>query len=68
MRSLTLYEPTLVSVLPAESPEGKTAREDGARIFGPAAAAAKASDAVEVARHFRICWPDNSQRGALHGR
>ena len=50
VRSLTLYEPSLVSVLAAESPEGKTAREDGAQIFGPAAAAAKAGDAMQAVR------------------
>src|SRR5262245_2020661 len=45
IRSLVLYEPSLVSVLPAESPEGRTAREDGAKIFGPSGAAAKAGNA-----------------------
>jgi pimeloyl-ACP methyl ester carboxylesterase len=50
VRSLTLYEPGLVSVLPAETPAGKTAREDRARVLGPAAAAAKAGDAVQSAR------------------
>jgi pimeloyl-ACP methyl ester carboxylesterase len=50
VRSLTLYEPSLVSVLPADSPEGRTAREDGAKIFGPAAAAVKAGDAVQAVR------------------
>jgi pimeloyl-ACP methyl ester carboxylesterase len=50
VRSLTLYEPSLVSVLPAGTPDGKTAREDGARIFGPAAAAVKTGDAVQAVR------------------
>ena len=40
VRSLILYEAGMVSVLPVESPEGKIAREDRARMFGPVAAAA----------------------------
>ena len=50
VRSLILYEPALGSVLPADSPEGKTAREDRAKIFGPATAAAKAGDTVQAVR------------------
>jgi pimeloyl-ACP methyl ester carboxylesterase len=49
-----LKNPSLVrslgSVLPADSPEGKTAREDRAKIFGPATAAAKAGEAAQAAR------------------
>jgi pimeloyl-ACP methyl ester carboxylesterase len=50
VRSLILYEPALGSVLPADSPEGKTAREDRAKIFGPATAAVKAGDTVQAVR------------------
>ena len=50
VRSLILYEPALGSVLPADSPEEKTAREDRAKIFGPATAAAKAGDAAQAVR------------------
>jgi pimeloyl-ACP methyl ester carboxylesterase len=50
VRSLILFEPSLVSVLPAESPAGKAAREDGANIFGPAREAAKAGNAVQAVR------------------
>jgi pimeloyl-ACP methyl ester carboxylesterase len=50
VRSLILYEPALGSVLPADSPEGKTAREDRAKIFGPATTVAKAGDAAQAAR------------------
>ncbi len=32
VRSLILYEPALVSLLPAESEDGKAAREDRARF------------------------------------
>jgi pimeloyl-ACP methyl ester carboxylesterase len=50
VRSLTVYEPTLSSVLPAESEEGKAAREDLAKILGPAIAASKAGDAIQAVR------------------
>jgi pimeloyl-ACP methyl ester carboxylesterase len=50
VRTLTLYEPSLVSVLPADSAEGKAAREDGAKIFGPSRAAAQAGDAAQAAK------------------
>jgi pimeloyl-ACP methyl ester carboxylesterase len=40
VRSLILYEAGVLSVLPAESPEGKIAREDRVRMFGPVVAAA----------------------------
>jgi pimeloyl-ACP methyl ester carboxylesterase len=50
VRSLILYEATVISVLPAESPEGKIAREDRAKMFGPGVAAAKAGDFTKAAR------------------
>ena len=50
VRSLILYEPALGSVLSADSVEGKTAREDRAKIFGPATAVAKAGQAEQSAR------------------
>ena len=50
VRSLVLYEPGLLSVLPEDSPEGKVAREDRAKFIGPARAAAKTGDAVQAAR------------------
>ena len=39
VRSLILYEPNVISVLPAESAEGKAAREDRSKMFAPAIAA-----------------------------
>ena len=48
VRSLVLYEASMMSVLPADSAEGKAAREDRARIFAPAAAASKAGDPVKA--------------------
>jgi pimeloyl-ACP methyl ester carboxylesterase len=51
VRSLILYEAGVVSVLPAESPEGKTAREDRARMFGPVvAAASETGDFIKAAK------------------
>jgi pimeloyl-ACP methyl ester carboxylesterase len=50
VRSLTVYEPTLSSVLPGGSEEGKAAREDLAKIVGPAIAASKAGDAIRAVR------------------
>jgi pimeloyl-ACP methyl ester carboxylesterase len=53
VRSLTLHEPALLSVLPAESEEGKAAREDRKKFVGPAvAAAARAGDSVQAVRLF----------------
>jgi pimeloyl-ACP methyl ester carboxylesterase len=52
IRSLTLYEPALIAVLPAESEGGRAAREDRAKFDGPAIAAAKAGDSVQAARLF----------------
>ena len=40
----------MMSVLPADSAEGKAAREDRARIFAPAVAASKAGDPVKATR------------------
>jgi pimeloyl-ACP methyl ester carboxylesterase len=50
VRSLILYEPSVISVLPAESAEGKAAREDRSKMFAPAVAANKAGDAVQAAK------------------
>jgi pimeloyl-ACP methyl ester carboxylesterase len=50
LRSLTLYEANIVSVLAAESPEGKIAREDRTKMVGPAVAANKAGDPVQAIR------------------
>jgi pimeloyl-ACP methyl ester carboxylesterase len=51
VRSLILYEAGMVSVLPAESPEGKIAREDRARMFGPVVAvASETGDFVKAAK------------------
>jgi pimeloyl-ACP methyl ester carboxylesterase len=50
VRSLILYEASVISVLPAESAEGKAAREDRAKMLGPAIAASKAGDPVKANR------------------
>lgn len=50
VRSLILYEASVMSVLPADSAEGKTAREDRSRIFAPGVAASKAGDPVKATR------------------
>ena len=51
VRSLILYEAFVLSVLPAESPEGKIAREDRARMFGPVvAAASETGDFIKAAK------------------
>jgi len=53
VRSLTLHEPALLSVLPAGSEEGRAAREDRKKFVGPAvAAAAKAGDSIQAVRLF----------------
>ena len=53
VRTLTLHEPALLSVLPAESEEGKAAREDRKKFVDPAvAAAAKAGDSIQAVRLF----------------
>jgi pimeloyl-ACP methyl ester carboxylesterase len=51
VRSLILYEANVISVLPAESPEGKIVREDRARMFGPVvAAASETGDFIKAAK------------------
>ena len=50
VRSLVLYEASIMSVLPPDSTEGKAAREDRARIIAPAVAASKAGDPVKATR------------------
>src|SRR5690349_10491150 len=50
VRSLILYEAGVISLLPAESPEGKMAREDRASMFGPVGVAASTGDFVEAAK------------------
>jgi pimeloyl-ACP methyl ester carboxylesterase len=50
VRSLILYEANVISVLPAESPEGKIAREDRAKMWGPFVAAAKTGDFIKAAK------------------
>jgi pimeloyl-ACP methyl ester carboxylesterase len=50
VRSLILYEASMISVLPADSAEGKAAREDRGRIFAAAAAASKAGEPVKATR------------------
>ena len=53
VRSLILYDAVAVSVLPAESPEGKLAREDRAEMFQLAVAAGKAGDFIKAAKHLQ---------------
>jgi len=50
VRSLILYEASVLSVLSADSPEGRAAREDRAKMFGPAIAANKAGDPIQAIR------------------
>lgn len=50
IRSLTLYEPSAMSVLPESSPEGKVAREDRAKMLATSIAASKAGDAAMSGR------------------
>jgi pimeloyl-ACP methyl ester carboxylesterase len=52
VRSLTLHEPGLFSMLPADSAEGKAAREHRNTYVGPAVAAAKAGDSIQAVRLF----------------
>jgi pimeloyl-ACP methyl ester carboxylesterase len=51
VRSLTLHEPGLFSLLPADSAEGKAAREHRNKYVGPVAAA-KAGDSIQAVRLF----------------
>jgi pimeloyl-ACP methyl ester carboxylesterase len=53
VRSLILYEPSVISVLPAESAEGKAAGEDRSKMFAPVIAATKGGDAVQAAKLLR---------------
>jgi pimeloyl-ACP methyl ester carboxylesterase len=53
VRSLILYEASVISVLPAESAEAKMAREDRAKMFAPFVAAAKAGDFVKAAKSLQ---------------
>jgi pimeloyl-ACP methyl ester carboxylesterase len=50
VRSLILYEPAVISVLPAESAQGKLAREDRSKMLAPAVAANEAGDPVQAAK------------------
>jgi pimeloyl-ACP methyl ester carboxylesterase len=50
VRSLILYEPALMSVLPEGSADGKTARDDRAKMMASAVAASKAGDPVMASR------------------
>jgi pimeloyl-ACP methyl ester carboxylesterase len=50
IRSLILYEPSVMSVLPEASGEAKTAREDRARMLAPSIAASKTGDFVRASR------------------
>ena len=50
VRSLILYEASVISVLPPESPEGKIAREDRAKMIGPCVAVAEAGDFTKAAK------------------
>lgn len=50
IRSLILYEPFIMSVLPADSPEGKKAREERGKVTARSVAAAEAGDFVSAAK------------------
>jgi pimeloyl-ACP methyl ester carboxylesterase len=50
IRSLILYEPSLMSVLPESSDEGKTARADRAKMQASSVAASNAGDPVKASR------------------
>ena len=52
VRTLTLHEPEAPSVLPADSAEGKAAREDQAKFYSAAIEANKAGDPVRTTRLF----------------
>ena len=52
VRTLTLHEPALLSVLPAGSAEEKAAREDVAKYTSAAIAANKTGDPVQTVRLF----------------
>jgi pimeloyl-ACP methyl ester carboxylesterase len=50
IRSLVLYEPALVSLLPQESEDGRTARADRAAFMAPVMSALRAGDNIRAAR------------------
>jgi pimeloyl-ACP methyl ester carboxylesterase len=50
VRSLVLYEPALVCLLPEDSEHGKAARQDRAEFIGPVISALRAGDAITAAR------------------
>jgi pimeloyl-ACP methyl ester carboxylesterase len=52
VRTLTLHEPALLSVLPVDSAEGKAAREDRSKFISAAIAANKAGDPVRTVQLF----------------
>src|SRR5262245_13151153 len=52
VRTLTIHEPALMSVLPTDSEEGKAARENQAKTYAPALAANKAGDPVRTMQFF----------------
>jgi pimeloyl-ACP methyl ester carboxylesterase len=52
VRTVTMHEPALLSVLPPDGPEGKAAREDRAKFNAAAIAANKAGDPVRTTRLF----------------
>jgi pimeloyl-ACP methyl ester carboxylesterase len=52
VRSLTLHEPALLSVLPADSEAGKAARVDRAKHANEAMAANKSGDTIKTVRLF----------------
>jgi len=76
VRSLILYEPSVMSVLPKESAEGKTAREHWAKMLAPYLAAIKAGNQIQAAKLleeavFQLSpgafdrWPQDWQTQAL---
>ena len=56
VRSLILYEPNVISVLPADSAEGRAAREERSKMLAPVIAAMKGGDAVQAAKLAREAW------------
>ena len=76
VRSLILYEPSVMSVLPKESAEGKTAREHWAKMLAPYLAAIRAGDHIQATKLleeavFQLSpgefdrWPQDWQTQAL---
>lgn len=56
IRSLILYEPNVISVLPADSAEGRTAREDRSKMLAPVISAMKNGEVVQAAKLAREAW------------